>query len=395
MTDGREVIGYMSGPVDGPAVYRQWKDGRALDYFGTSYLSQFLSVVRDRDARAVVITYLDAPDSRTDIDDVTFYNVRRHEYSGLAFHRDLIRRIARSARILIDEGVGTAVMSEGTPYWFAAAALGRHGVRVLPALHGQAWTTTARRKLSHRLLDRLNRRLFFRPLVGRSIVASGAIARQVIDLTGRSNPSPAVFMPTYERASFAAVSPPARSATEPFVILVAGRMEADKGIYDMAEVASRLAARGLPFELHYCGDGTQRQILADDIARRGLSGLVTIHGFCGRDRLTALFSRSHAIVVPTRSELEEGFAMICAEGVLAGRPVVTSRVCPALEYILPAAVEVPPDDIAAYTEALARLITNPDFYAEKVAATAQCQEQFYDSANSYGAKLAEALGERR
>ena len=44
--------------------------------------------------------------------------------------------------------------------------------------------------------------------------------------------------------------------------------------------------------------------------------------------------------------------MVCAEAILAGRPVITSPVCPALDYVRDAAVEVSPDNIEQYCEAI-------------------------------------------
>src|SRR6185437_9977736 len=44
----------------------------------------------------------------------------------------------------------------------------------------------------------------------------------------------------------------------------------------------------------------------------------------------------------------EGFNKVVAEGILAGKPVITSSVCPALEYVADGIVEVPPNDTQAY-----------------------------------------------
>ena len=64
------------------------------------------------------------------------------------------------------------------------------------------------------------------------------------------------------------------------------------------------------------------------------------------------FASSHAVIVPTTSRFEEGFNMVCAEAILAGRPVITSAVCPALAYIREAAIEVQPDNIDQYYQAI-------------------------------------------
>ena len=83
--------------------------------------------------------------------------------------------------------------------------------------------------------------------------------------------------------------------------------------------------------------------------------IVSCHGYLNSQRLSAMLAASHAVIVPTTSRFEEGFNMVCAEAILAGRPVITSQVCPALEYVRAAAVEVPPDNIEEYCQAILKL----------------------------------------
>ena len=84
-------------------------------------------------------------------------------------------------------------------------------------------------------------------------------------------------------------------------------------------------------------------------------------------RLSAVLASSHAVIVPTTSRFEEGFNMVCAEAIFAGRPVITSPVCPALEYVREAAVQVPPDNIEKYCQAILKLYDDQEFYEQKQA----------------------------
>ena len=79
-----------------------------------------------------------------------------------------------------------------------------------------------------------------------------------------------------------------------------------------------------------------------------------------------VFRKAHVVIVPTTSQFEEGFAKICAEAILAERPVVTSAVCPALASIREAAIEVPPDNVEAYFQAIVELANDEDFTNEIV-----------------------------
>jgi glycosyltransferase involved in cell wall biosynthesis len=105
-----------------------------------------------------------------------------------------------------------------------------------------------------------------------------------------------------------------------------------------------------------------------------------------------MYQQAHTVVVPTTTDSIEGLNKVVVESVLACRPVVTSRMCPALEYVREAVVEVPPDDATAYGDAILRLADDPAFYAEKVAGCAASTGQFYDPALSWAETLRRVLG---
>ena len=64
---------------------------------------------------------------------------------------------------------------------------------------------------------------------------------------------------------------------------------------------------------------------------------------------------------------------------LAGRPVITSAVCPALAYVQEAAIEVKPDNIDEYYQAIVRLYDDTELYKQKQGACATLQGQFYNA----------------
>src|SRR5205085_203619 len=144
----------------------------------------------------------------------------------------------------------------------------------------------------------------------------------------------------------------------------------DKGVFDLIEIADQLRTeRPHEFEFHLCGDGGELEKIRETVARRGLSEVFHVHGYCKPERLKALLSGCHAVVVPTRTDFAAGFEMTCAEAILSGRPLVTSAVAPAIDYVRPATVEVPPDDVASYKAAFVELKDNPVLYAQKRNAT--------------------------
>ena len=100
-----------------------------------------------------------------------------------------------------------------------------------------------------------------------------------------------------------------------------------------------------------------------------------------------MLGESHTVVVPTMSDSNEGFNQVVVESVLAGRPVITSVVCPAVKYVREAVFEVPPDDPKGYAEAILQLSDDLHTYDRTRAACSTYQEQFYDERNGWCAAL--------
>jgi glycogen synthase len=193
-------------------------------------------------------------------------------------------------------------------------------------------------------------------------------------------------LPTYRRSEFLNLAEPDLTIA-PFRILFAGRIERNKGVFDLLAIAQRLIGEGHNLVFELCGDGTALQELREAAQKAGLSQTFLCHGYCQKQKLQERLSRSHLVIVPTRTEFVEGFNQVVAEGVLAGRPVITSSVCPAIAYVQEAVVEVPPNDVQAYGDAVLKLYRDRDFYQLKRRNCAKVQAQFYDSSYSWATTL--------
>jgi glycogen(starch) synthase len=108
-------------------------------------------------------------------------------------------------------------------------------------------------------------------------------------------------------------------------------------------------------------------------------------------KLQQMYAAAHVVIVPTTGAILEGFNQVVTEAVLAGRPAVTSEVCPAVEYLPGAVVLVPPDDVDAYAKAMLRLCDEPTYYAATRANSIAVSEPFYDPANGWRAAVERTL----
>jgi len=381
-------IAYLSGPSEAVSVYREWSENKKQNFFGTNYMKQFFQVCLELNAEAYVITTVAAGYSIWRKDGLIIENrPLASSLKGAMYHLAMVGWYARLAPKLIQFKPDVLIVTANQNYWFLLFYLRWLGIPIVPSFHCVLWPKYAPLRRSWRALLGLNR-LFILRHIKAALVASKDIAHQLNSLVGKTNIEVAEHLPTYPPAQFASIPSPLAVPRPPFRIFFAGRIEANKGIYDLVEIARRLnAIRPGTFIFDVCGVGGELESLRQLVAKLALANVVNCHGYLESQQLSVVLGSSHAVIVPTTSSFEEGFNMVCAEAILAGRPVITSPVCPALQYIRAAAVEVPPDSVEQYCQSILRLYDNGEFYKQKQGACATLQAQFYDPQNSWAEKL--------
>lgn len=385
-------IAYLSGPVDAVEVIDVVSAGSALGYLGTSYLEHWWKVGRKLDFDGLVITTLDGDASITDRDRCRIENRPMPRSGGLAYHLGMLRWSLRCVRSIVRFRPDVAVITAGGNYSFVMLLLRLRGIKVIAALHSVLWQPFARLRRVDRFLLALNR-VYYRFGIDAALVASRRTESQLRELR-RDEPLPLeLFLPTYSEARFSTVpSVLEKRPPDPFGVFFAGRIEHNKGVYDLVEVARSLQdVRPGQFRFHMCGEGSETSALRAEIDRLGLADVVIVHGFRTAPEMAEIIRECHATLVPTRSSFEEGFNMVCSESVLFGRPVVTSAVCPALDFIRSSSLEVEPDDIDGYRDALLRLVDDRTTYEALAHGCDIDRQQFLATENSYGAKYERTL----
>ena len=198
------------------------------------------------------------------------------------------------------------------------------------------------------------------------------------------------FTPQFDASLFNLKEPPPFS--DRFKLLFAGRIAADKGIFDLLQIMKiverRLAGR---VTLDICGDGPDLNDLRSRCKSEGLDDIVNILGFTAPEQLRRLLVSSHASIVPTRSGFAEGLAMTVIEPVLIGRPVITNAVVPALELVRPACIEAKTNDVESYAGAIIKLATSPELYEQLRKACVLLRPRFFDRSKSSQSALYEAI----
>ena len=264
-------------------------------------------------------------------------------------------------------------------------------VRFVMVLYCVLWRKFAPPRGVRRALSRFNAPMY-RWGAEAVLCISEEVKRQVRELAGPSSGPFVDFLPQFREEVFAGIAKP-QAAVRPFRVMFAGRIERNKGVFDLVEVAKRLRQRGrddIVFDI--CGDGGAFEQLKAHVRQFQLEEMFALHGWCDRSQMRACFSRSHVVVVPTTTDFIEGFNMVVVEALLAGRPVISSPVCPALEYLDGAVVTVPPDDIAAYEAAIVGLADDAERYNELQHRSERAGRRFLDERTSLKAALEHTLG---
>lgn len=158
--------------------------------------------------------------------------------------------------------------------------------------------------------------------------------------------------------------PAAEPATGGFDVLFAGGMSLRKGLPYLLQAYARLQhpRKTLSFA------GTPSSALVEDMRRRGLwPEDARVLGHLPQPALAGLMSRSHALVLPS---VEEGLALVLAQGLACGAVVVASRSTGAEDLFDDGeqGFIVPPRDADALAAALQRLADDPSLHARMRAA---------------------------
>lgn len=386
-------IAYLSGPTDAEAILRNLREGAEPNYFGTNYMRQFLKFADEIEAEVLIATWNDAPASKRTEGRYTFLNLPPVRGSGAGYHLGQLRQQLAFLRQFRQFRPDVLLLTGNQDFWWLYAPLKRLGTRFIASFHGVIWPKFRTPKRHQRALLALNKKLAL-PLLDAAVMTSEDIRLQLQQALGGKYANLPVFphLPSYDDRQFRGIRPVEEIPQSPFRTMFMGRIEENKGVFDLVEIAAQLERdRPGEFAFDICGSGSDLQRLRGAISERSLDGVITSHGYCEPEKIREVMGSSHAVIVPTRKDFDAGFEMTCSEAVLSGRPLITSGVCPALHYLKPASVEVQPEDVQQYRQAIERLRDDQPFFGEKIAACAPLRGQFLTPETSWDVAIRKAF----
>jgi glycosyltransferase involved in cell wall biosynthesis len=374
-------IVYAAGPGNVIQAHKHWTAGEAdPSQVSITFSSQFEDFCQDIGAKAYIVSY---NDKKQIFHDGPFILEHRpklmRDAVGIRYHfREMLYAFSLLATA-VRFRANWALLDSGTTHYFAMSLFRLAGIRVVVILHNTLWPNGYPPNSRSQKLISLFDSIFFRWVADAIIGVSPVCLRQVEQLTGVRHKFMYQIRAQYCPEVFATIPPPPPLDRGYFRILFLGRIDNAKGAFDILEIAQKIESRA-PRRVRWdiCGDGPLYEQLRIKHGKMGLGPVVTLHGWLTPEMQHDLRALSHAVIVPTRSNFAEGFAMTAAEAILSGRPVITNAVVPALEVLRPACVEARTDEIDSYVEQILKLMNDPEWYGSLCEACPALQKQFYN-----------------
>jgi glycosyltransferase involved in cell wall biosynthesis len=390
----KQRIFYAAGPGNVIQAHKYWVRGQHdPSEVSITFSSQLEEFCNDIHANAYIISYHSQVALYKDGPFVLEHRPKPMPGgSGITYHLAEIVYGLGLLTTAIRFRANVAVLDSGSSHYFVLALFRLAGVKIVTVLHNTLWPAGfPSTRLIDRVIAKLNS-LYFQSASGVTIGVSPECVRQMERLTkGRHNPIyqiRAQFIPEYFRAIPRAPS----HSTQPFRIMYIGRIVRMKGVFDILEMAQKIETR-TPGRVRWevCGSGPDLDELRRQQIRMGLEDIVTIHGWTSLSDLRDVYARNHISIVPTRSNYSEGMAMTAVEAILAGRPVITNPVVPALEVLKPACIEAQTNDVDSYVSAILKLIDDSVQYRGLCDSCPALGHQFYDRQRGLTAILKKAM----
>lgn len=375
---------YIEGPGDVVESFRHWHSKEdVITETSRTFSGQFFDFCRRNKLNTYAVSY--CKQMKKEVTD-GFYVENRPKLvlnmeTGILYHLTQILYGLWIVYIAIRYRPKYLSVTSGVTYWIILSPVKLLGIQIIPQLHNTLWPKGYRPKtLMKRALLALDG-LFFRYIATKILCVSPEIKRQIERVSRERRDNIFLFYAQFYRKDFDGI-PTIPHNERPFKIVFVGRVERNKGVFDLLDIAEQLREDDVIFDV--CGGGAALSELKRLSKIRGLNEIITIHGQLERPQLLTIYAQAQAVIVPTRSDFCEGMPQVIAESILLGRPVITSKLSNALDVVGNAIIEAEPDDVQSYVQAIRRLIYDPVYYESLCINCSPLKEQFLDGKKGLG-----------
>ena len=142
-------------------------------------------------------------------------------------------------------------------------------------------------------------------------------------------------------------------------LLFVGRLDKDKGIYELLDAMSVLIKQ-VKCHLLVAGDGEEKNEMIRRIENTGLKESVSLLGYINADQLDEVYKSASIFILPS---YREGFPAVITEAMSYGLPIITTPIRGICDHLPDDvnALYVHPRDSKAIADAALQLLGNPDW----------------------------------
>jgi len=379
-------IAYVAGPGDAVGTFDHWSRGAHDPRTPVvAYSSMFYSLIDGLGAEALLLVEQDRQPASPDPRFGFIHTPRRRDRRGLTFRLDERAFAADVVRHLRAWRADVILVGTDAPDSLIAKLPAAR--RIILTAHNTFWPM-GRRPSSVKARLKLWSKTRALRRIDTAVNTSGECAAQVAALGGPTGARSLTEIPQVLPAFFPATLAPAPTARR---LLYLGRIEADKGVFDLLGAFTALAKGHPDLTLDIAGTGSADAALSAAIAASPVRDRISFHGLLPARGVHDRLDAADLLICPTRTTFAEGLALVVVEAAVHGVPTLLSSNVPAKALLPGACAEFPADDTEALTTTLRRIVQTPADYAALCASLAGRREMFRDRTRSWGSMLYRAL----
>ncbi len=275
-----------------------------------------------------------------------------------------------------------------TDYWFLFLPLSFFKIKLCPLFLNKIYGKKNESKFK-KIINRLNF-LFFNFFTYKMFCLSEGIKKQLLQVAPSKKGKIFIFLPFYRKNQFEKVE--ANIIKEKIIIIYPGRIEENKGVFDIVDSAKNLINKDFyNFKFIICGGGSDSEKMKELVDGFNLGDYFEFKGHLKKDQLVKQISRSNVFVAPTTIDFLEGMNQTGIEAALCNRPIIITEVCPVVDYLGNGSYKIAPSNPEEIARAILKLYQERDFFEEKKEACKNICEKFQDNNNSLAFSLLENL----
>lgn len=176
-------------------------------------------------------------------------------------------------------------------------------------------------------------------------------------------------------------------------LIFVGRIEENKGVFQLLEAFDKLAETRKGLSLTFVGDGNSLDALGKRVQASPNSGRIRVTGRLMAREVYGELLGHDLLICPTKSSFLEGLALVCIEAAAHGLPCVVSSVVPAQDFLSGSCRTYQADSVDALTESVADIVDDTEVYASLASEARLVGERLKDTSHTWGRELEHLLDE--